>query len=40
MVLLNTPGLKIKGHVQAIGHAQSIQPNTPTPLNYPNTLKH
>ena len=28
-VLLNTPGLKIKGHVQAIGHAQSTQSNTP-----------
>ena len=28
-VLLNTPGLKIKRHVQNIGHAQSTQPNTP-----------
>ena len=36
MVLLNTPGLKIKGHVEAIGHAQSTQPNTPTLLNQPN----
>ena len=27
--LLNIPGLKIKGHVQAIGNAQSTQPNTP-----------
>ena len=29
LLLLNTPGLKIKRHVQNIGHAQSIQPNTP-----------
>ena len=36
-VLLNTPGLKIKGHVQAIRHAQSNQPNTPMSLNQPNT---
>ena len=31
-VLFNTPGLKINGHAQetpSIGHAQSIQPNTP-----------
>ena len=28
-VLLNTPGLKIKRHVQDIGHALSTQPNTP-----------
>ena len=28
-VPLNTPGLKIKRHVQDIGHAQSTQPNTP-----------
>ena len=28
-VLLNTPGLKIKKHMQDIGHAQSTQPNTP-----------
>ena len=34
-VLLNTPGLKIKGH--AIGHAQNTQPNTPTPLNQPKS---
>ena len=37
-VLLNTHGLKIKGHVKAIEHAQSTQPNTLTPLNQPNTL--
>ena len=36
-VLLNTPGPKVKGHVQALGHAQSTQPNTPTPLNQSNT---
>ena len=30
------PGLKIKGHAEAIGHAQSNQPNTPSPLNQPN----
>ena len=35
--LLNTHGLKIKEHAQAIGHAQSTQPNTPTSLNQPNT---
>ena len=28
-VLLNTLGLRIKRHVQDIGHAQSTQPNTP-----------
>ena len=28
-VLLNTPGLKIKRHAHAIGHAQSTQHNTP-----------
>ena len=36
-VLLNTPGLKIKRHAQAIGHAQNTQPNSPTPLNQSNT---
>ena len=36
-VLLTTPGLKIKRQVQAVGHAQNIQPNFPTPLNQPNT---
>ena len=36
-VFLNTPGLKIKGHTQAIGHAQSTQPNTPIPFSQPNT---
>ena len=28
-VLLNTPQLKIKRHVQDIGHAQCTQPNNP-----------
>ena len=28
-VLLNNPGLKIKRQVQAIGHAQNMQPNSP-----------
>ena len=28
IVLLNTPGLEIKRHVQDIRHAQSTQPNT------------
>ena len=36
-VLLNSPGLKIKGHVQDTGHAQSTQPNTPIQLNQPST---
>ena len=36
-VLLNNPGLKIKRHVQAIGHAQNSQPNSPTPLKQPNS---
>ena len=31
---------KIKRHVQAIGHAQNTQPNSPTPLNQPNTPYH
>ena len=35
--LLNTPSLKIKRHVQAVGHAQITQPISPTPLNQPNT---
>ena len=39
-VLLNTPGLKIKRHAQAIGYAQNTQPNSPTPLNQPNTPYH
>ena len=34
---LTSPGLKIKRHVQAIGHAQNIQPSSPTPLNKLNT---
>ena len=28
-VLLNITGLKMKRHVQDIGHAQSTKPNTP-----------
>ena len=36
-VLLNTPGLKIKRHAQAIGYAHNSQPNSLTPLNQPNT---
>ena len=32
-VLLNTSGLKIKKHVQDVGHAQSNQPNSPTHSN-------
>ena len=36
-VLLNTSGLKIKRHVQAIGHAQSTLLNTSTILNQPNS---
>ena len=30
-------GLKIKGHVQTMGHAQSTQPNIPTSSNQPVT---
>ena len=36
-VLLNTPGLKIKALVQAIGHGQNTQPNSPLSFNQPNT---
>ena len=39
-VLLNTPGLKIKRHVQGIGQAQNTQPNSPTPLNQPTPPYH
>ena len=39
-VLLNTHGIKIKRHVQAIGHGQNTQPDSPTPLNQPNTPYH
>ena len=39
-VLLNTPGHNLKRHVQAIGHANPNQPNTPTHLNQPNIPKH
>ena len=35
-VLLNTPGLNLKRHVQAVWHANSIQTNIPTHLNQPN----
>ena len=35
-ILLNTPSLTLKRHVQAVGHANSNQPNTPTYLNQPN----
>ena len=38
-VLLNTPGLTIKGHAQAIGHAESTQPNTSTSLKHPHNIK-
>ena len=41
-VLLNTPGLTVKRHVQAVGHANSntthlTQPNLPTHLGQPNS---
>ena len=32
-VLLNTPGLTIKRHAQAVGQANSNQPNIPSHLN-------
>ena len=40
-VLLNTPGLTLKRHAQAFGHANSnspylTQPNLPTHLGQPN----
>ena len=35
-VLLNTPGLTLKSHAQAVGHANSNQHNTPTQLNQLN----
>ena len=34
-VLLNTPGLTLKRHVQVVGNANSSQPNIPTHLNQP-----
>ena len=37
-VLLSTPGLTLKRHVQAVGHANSNQPNTTTQLNQPTHL--
>ena len=41
-VLLNTPGLILKGHAQAVGHANSntphlTTPNLPTHLDQTNT---
>ena len=36
-VLLNTPGLTLKRHVQAVGHANSNTPNLPPNLTYPHT---
>ena len=39
-VLLKIPGLTLKRHAQAVGHANSNQPNTPTQLNQPNLLTH
>ena len=39
-VLLNTSGLNIKMHAQAVGHANSNQPNIPTNLNQPNIPTH
>ena len=41
-VLLNSPGLTLKRHVQAVGHANSntphlTQPNLPTHLGQPNS---
>ena len=39
-VLLNTPGLTLKRHAQAVGHANSNQPNIPTHLNQPNIPTH
>ena len=38
-VLLYTPGLKIKMHVQGIGHAQPTQPNTPMHI-FTGSIKH
>ena len=35
-VLLNTPGLNLKGHAQAVWHANSNQLNTPTNLSQSN----
>ena len=39
-VLLNTPGLTLKRHAQAVGHANSNQHNTATQLNQPNVPTH
>ena len=39
-VLLNTPGLILKRHAQAVGHANSNQHDTPTQLNQPNFPTH
>ena len=39
-VLLKTPGLTLKRHAQALGHASSNQPNSPIHLNQPNIPTH
>ena len=39
-VLLNTPGLTLKRHVQAVGHANSNQHNAPIQLSKPNLPTH
>ena len=39
-VLLNTPGLTLKRHVQTVEHANCNQHNTPTQLNQPNLPTH
>ena len=39
-IFLNTPGLTLKRHVQAVGHVNSNQHNTPTKLNHPNLATH
>ena len=39
-VLLNTPGLTLKRHAQAVGHANSNQHNTLTQLNQPMLPTH
>ena len=39
-VFLNTPGLTLKRHAQAVGQANCNQPNIPTHLNQPNILTH
>ena len=39
-VLLNTPGLTLKRHAQAVGQANPYQPNIPTHLDQPNITTH